>query len=102
MHAKIFGDLVIGRGSVVAGGAIVRESVPCFSVVAGSPARVVKLYDFEEKKWLSVKRDDEVSAALKKRETQPPPDRAAYAEHLHRNYHMGALDPVLAGAGRSI
>ncbi len=41
----------IGKNVVVAAGAVVSGEVPDFSVVAGSPAKVVKKYD-EEKGWI--------------------------------------------------
>ena len=37
----IVGDVTIGRGSRIAGGAVVMKSVPPHSVVMGNPARVV-------------------------------------------------------------
>jgi acetyltransferase-like isoleucine patch superfamily enzyme len=46
------GELVIGRNSVVGANALVTHSVPAFSVVTGNPARVVKHYDPEKKKWV--------------------------------------------------
>jgi serine O-acetyltransferase len=41
-HAIIVGGVTIGRGSRIAGGAFIRESVPPYSVVLGNPASVVK------------------------------------------------------------
>jgi acetyltransferase-like isoleucine patch superfamily enzyme len=41
-HAMILKGVEIGRGSIVAAGAVVTKSAPPFSVVAGNPARVVK------------------------------------------------------------
>ncbi len=41
-HAIVVGDVAIGRGSSIAGGAFLIESVPPFSVVSGNPARIVK------------------------------------------------------------
>jgi acetyltransferase-like isoleucine patch superfamily enzyme len=38
----ILKGVTIGRGSIVAAGAIVTKSVPPFSIVAGNPAQVVK------------------------------------------------------------
>lgn len=37
----------IGRGSVIAGGAIVTKDVPRYAIVAGNPARVIK-YRFDD------------------------------------------------------
>ncbi len=41
----------IGTHSVVAAGSIVTSDVPDYSVVAGNPAKVVKIFDFETRKW---------------------------------------------------
>lgn len=41
-HAIIVGDVVIGRGSRIAGGAFVTESVPPYSTVSGNPALILK------------------------------------------------------------
>ena len=41
-HAIIVGEVTIGRGSRIAGGAFVTESVPPYSVVSGNPATIVK------------------------------------------------------------
>lgn len=47
-HAVVLPGVRIGRNSVVAAGAIVTEDVPDFSIVVGSPARVVRRYDPKE------------------------------------------------------
>ena len=41
-NATILKGVTIGRGSVVASGAVVTKSCPPYSVVAGVPARVIK------------------------------------------------------------
>ena len=41
-HALIIGGVVVGRGSRIAGGAVLRDSVPPYSVVMGNPASIVK------------------------------------------------------------
>lgn len=46
------GELVIGRHSVVGANSVITRSIPPFSVVAGDPARIVKQYDFFERKWV--------------------------------------------------
>jgi acetyltransferase-like isoleucine patch superfamily enzyme len=46
------GELVIGRNSVVAANAIVNRSVPPYSVVAGSPAKIVKRFDLGTGQWV--------------------------------------------------
>jgi acetyltransferase-like isoleucine patch superfamily enzyme len=46
------GELVIGRHSVIGANSLITRSIPPFSVVAGDPARIVKQYDFFERKWV--------------------------------------------------
>ena len=46
------GDLSLGRNSVVAANAVVTQSFPPFSVLAGNPARVVKTYDQQSETWV--------------------------------------------------
>lgn len=46
------GDLVIGRNSVVGANTVVTTNVPPFSVVVGSPAKIVRRYDPRLKEWV--------------------------------------------------
>lgn len=48
------GQLTIGRNSVVAGNSFVRRSVEPFTVVSGNPARPVRRYSEDKRKWISV------------------------------------------------
>ena len=41
-HAIITGGITIGRGSRIAGGAVVSESIPPYSIVAGNPGKILK------------------------------------------------------------
>jgi acetyltransferase-like isoleucine patch superfamily enzyme len=42
MRAMILGGVTLGRGSVVAAGAVVTKDVPPRTLVAGVPARVIR------------------------------------------------------------
>ena len=44
-NAVVIEGVHIGEGAVVAAGAVVIEDVPAGAVVAGSPARIVKMKD---------------------------------------------------------
>jgi acetyltransferase-like isoleucine patch superfamily enzyme len=46
--------VTIGRNSIVAANSVVLSDVPDYSVVAGTPAKVIKHYDFELKEWVKV------------------------------------------------
>jgi acetyltransferase-like isoleucine patch superfamily enzyme len=52
--AIITAGVHIGRNAVVGAGAVVTKDVPPYSVAIGNPAKVVKQYDFELKKWVKV------------------------------------------------
>lgn len=44
--------VTIGEGCVVGALSVVTKSIPPYSIVVGSPARVAKEYDFEINKWI--------------------------------------------------
>lgn len=50
-NSVILPGVTLGKHSVVAAGSIVSHSVPPYSVCAGCPAKVIKTYNFETKKW---------------------------------------------------
>ena len=54
-NATITAGVRVGKHSIVAGGSVVTKDVPPYSVVAGNPARIIKQYDADQKRWLRVK-----------------------------------------------
>jgi abequosyltransferase len=46
------GDLTVGRNSIIGANAVVTQNVPPFSVVVGSPARIVRRYDAARGEWM--------------------------------------------------
>ncbi|CDT01398.1 putative lipopolysaccharide biosynthesis O-acetyl transferase WbbJ [Sphingobacterium faecium NBRC 15299] len=46
--------VTIGKGSIIGAMSVVTKSVPDYSIAVGVPAKVVKIYDFTQEKWLSV------------------------------------------------
>ena len=53
--AVILPGVTLGDKCIVAAGAVVTKSFPSYSLVGGVPAKVLKTYDFETHKWISVK-----------------------------------------------
>jgi acetyltransferase-like isoleucine patch superfamily enzyme len=50
-NSVITAGVKIGKHVIIAAGSIVTKDVPSFSVVAGSPAKILKRYDSETEKW---------------------------------------------------
>ena len=44
----------IGKQSIIGAGSVVVKDIPDYSIAVGNPAKVVKKYNFETKKWQSV------------------------------------------------
>src|SRR5690606_28867657 len=45
----------IGKHSIVGAGSVVTKDVPPYSVVAGSPARIIKYFDTISNEWKKIK-----------------------------------------------
>ncbi|HEU0109932.1 MAG TPA: acyltransferase [Flavisolibacter sp.] len=53
-NAVLTAGVTIGKHSVIAAGAIVTKDIPPYSVAVGNPARVIKQFNFEQKKWVKL------------------------------------------------
>jgi len=80
-------ELRIGRGSVIAANSVVRNSVPAYAVVAGSPASLIRLYDPRKGAFEPIRSESDVQRIMGNREAlgvspaTPPLDRTAF-HHL--------------------
>jgi acetyltransferase-like isoleucine patch superfamily enzyme len=61
-NVVILPGVEIGKNSIIGANSVVTRSIPARSIAAGSPARVIKQWDPETDKWISVK------------ETENPPE----------------------------
>lgn len=50
----ILPGVTIGNGVIVGAMSVVTKDIPEYSIAVGSPAKVIKQYDFGEKEWVSV------------------------------------------------
>ncbi|HEP1839287.1 TPA: acetyltransferase [Streptococcus suis] len=44
----------IGKGSIIGANSVVNHIIPDYSIAVGSPARVIKMYDFNDNKWKKI------------------------------------------------
>ncbi|MFT4415193.1 2,3,4,5-tetrahydropyridine-2,6-dicarboxylate N-acetyltransferase [Fredinandcohnia humi] len=56
-NAVVLEGVTVGKGAVIAAGAIVIEDVPPYTVVAGTPARVIKQIDEKTKAKTEIKQE---------------------------------------------
>lgn len=47
----ILPGVTIGKKCIIGAGSVVTKSIPSYSIAVGNPARVIKIYNFEEKRW---------------------------------------------------
>ena len=52
----VMSGVSIGKKCVIGGGSVVTRDIPDYCVAVGSPARVVKAYDFDKHEWVAVAR----------------------------------------------
>ena len=50
----IMPGVTIGMGCVIGAHSVVSKSIPDYCVAVGSPAKPIKKYDFETKKWIKI------------------------------------------------
>jgi acetyltransferase-like isoleucine patch superfamily enzyme len=54
VNSVIMPGVTIGKNSVVGASSVVTKSVPDYSVVAGVPAKVIKIFEVKDNKWKKV------------------------------------------------
>ena len=54
-NSSVLAGVHIGEHVVVGAGSVVTKDIPPFSVVVGNPARILKVYDHKEQRWIKVK-----------------------------------------------
>lgn len=102
INAVVSGNLTVGRGSVIAANTVVNRDIPPFSVVAGSPGKIVKMYDPRVRAWVRTRDDGDVRRVLAHRRLVGLPTRQEYAALLASNARVDRIDPIVAGRGVSI
>jgi acetyltransferase-like isoleucine patch superfamily enzyme/glycosyltransferase involved in cell wall biosynthesis len=71
VNASIVGNIHIGKGCVVGANSYVTKDIPDYCVVAGSPAKIIRMYDTITQQWIRVKSDEEIKKVLEDRKNKP-------------------------------
>jgi acetyltransferase-like isoleucine patch superfamily enzyme len=88
--ATVLGNVSIGHGSVIGANALVVEDLAPFSMVVGSPARVVKRYSYARQAWLA-------PGELGSSDLDANPSDEVYLEALHASHPRVAIPWLAAG-----
>lgn len=51
---SILPGVTIGEKSIIGTGSVVTNDIPSYSIAVGSPAKVIKKYDFLKKQWINI------------------------------------------------
>ena len=53
-NVTILPGVHIGKKTVIGAGSVVTKDIPSYSIAVGNPARVVKFYDFQRRRWTKI------------------------------------------------
>ncbi len=51
---SVLPGVTIGEGAIIGSTSVVTKNIPSFSIAVGSPAKVIKKFDFDKNEWISV------------------------------------------------
>ena len=54
-NSSILAGVHIGEHVVVGAGSVVTKNIPPYCVAVGNPARILKVYDHKEQRWIKIK-----------------------------------------------
>lgn len=100
--AMVTGGITVGRGSIIAAGSVVLSEVAPFSVVAGNPARTLKLYNPATTSWEACHAPEDWERIMFDRSRYDLPSREKYRIMLATNSTLNGYDPVLTGGGQCL
>lgn len=102
INVVVAGNFTVGRCSIIAANAVVTKDVPPFSVVAGVPAKIIKMYNPLTREWEPVTDETQTDRILKIREETGIPSREEYRNILSKNAGLMRIDPIVSGKGMNI
>lgn len=88
-NVVVAGNVKIGKGCVVGAHSLVNRDIPAYCVAVGSPARVVKAFDYRSKQWLPIRSEEDLSAVLSSRPQPGDADkRPAIDMHIYERQNI--------------
>ena len=100
INSVLTGNITIGRGSVVGANSVVNKDVPPFCVVAGNPARIIKMYNPRSAQWERCDKGElSFKTIMAARAAFPLPGREEYRQLLKQRAPSLVIDPIVAGRG---
>jgi acyl-[acyl carrier protein]--UDP-N-acetylglucosamine O-acyltransferase len=102
VNVVVSGNIKVGRGSVIAANSVVLKDVPPFSVVAGVPARVVKMYDFSTKSWELVRNEEGTQRIRNSNDKVGFPSREEFKKMLNSSSKISKIPGSFGGARKSL
>ena len=89
VNVLVIGNVRIGHGSIIGAGAVIRESIPPFSLAVGDPVKVIKRFNFIKKEWVVWSEEDGFDG----------PGEEEYLEILRKNVPQIRM-PLVAASRR--
>lgn len=74
-NVVIAGNVKIGKGCAIGANSVVTSDIPSYCVAVGSPARVVKAFDCQEKRWVKIKSDADFQRVMASRPKREDTDK---------------------------
>lgn len=89
-HSIVMGNVSVGFGSIIAAGTMLRKSVPPLCMVAGSPSRIIKVFDWKFRVWRSFPIEAEFQNDAIENHISSLPTLSEFTNHInHGNSYRG-------------
>lgn len=102
VNTVVSGNVTVGRGCVVAANTTVLKDVPPFSVIAGTPSKIIKMYNAKTKLWERIRNENELQQVLHTNDDVGLPSREEYRAILANNAKILRIDPSFGGNKTSL
>lgn len=89
--AMVLGNVSIGHGSVIGANCLVIGDVPPFSIVVGSPAKILRRYSFSRQSWIDID-------AVTEDDLENNPNEADYLDMLMKSHPLISMPLIAAGS----